>query len=242
MSPKVVVVTGSNRGIGLALVVQFSKRGDIVIATVRSKANAAGTLLASLPNVTLVELDADDIATVDSAVAEIEEIAPDGIDELWNNLAMYTIGQEMVTARTFSPTDMQRIFHVNVTAPTYLASKLLPVLEKRKTMKIVFVSSCNASFDYSKSSADYLTKAEAPFIYGASKSALNMSAWYFHNQLNLCGFTIVPIHPGLVLTDMNPVGTISSEESAKKMLDTVDALSAKDEFFLRNYDGSVLAW
>ncbi|KAK9427844.1 hypothetical protein V1505DRAFT_378820 [Lipomyces doorenjongii] len=59
MSPKVVVVTGSNRGIGLALAVQFSKQGDIVIATVRSKANA-GTL-ASLPNVTLVELDADDI-------------------------------------------------------------------------------------------------------------------------------------------------------------------------------------
>ncbi|KAK9489891.1 hypothetical protein V1508DRAFT_426618 [Lipomyces doorenjongii] len=39
-----------------------------------------------------------------------------------------------------------------------------------------------------------------------------------------------------------PFGAISSEESAKKMFDAVDALSVKDEFFLRNYDGSVLAW
>ncbi|KAK9350469.1 hypothetical protein V1523DRAFT_429016 [Lipomyces doorenjongii] len=243
MSPKVVVVTGSNRGIGLALAVQFSKQGDIVIATVRSKANA-GTL-ASLPNVTLVELDADDIATVDSAVAEIEEIAPEGIDELWNLMEesrnVQHWSEDGLSPHILAP-DMQRIFLVNVTTPTYLASKLLPQLEKRKTKKIVFVSSCNASFDYSKSSAGHLTKAEAPFIYGASKSALNMSAWYFHNQLNSSGFTIVPIHPGLVVTDMNPFGAISSEESAKKMLDTVDALSAKDEFFLRNYDGSVLAW
>ncbi|KAK9350758.1 hypothetical protein V1523DRAFT_436027 [Lipomyces doorenjongii] len=65
---------------------------------------------------------------------------------------------------------------------------------------------------------------------------------YFQNQLNSSGFTIVPIHPGLVVTDMNPFGAISSEESAKKMFDAVDALSVKDEFFLRNYDGSVLAW
>ncbi|KAK9343693.1 hypothetical protein V1522DRAFT_412528 [Lipomyces starkeyi] len=40
--------------------------------------------LASLPNVTLVELNADNLATIDSAVAEIEKIAPEGIDEFWN--------------------------------------------------------------------------------------------------------------------------------------------------------------
>ncbi|KAK9312462.1 hypothetical protein V1524DRAFT_456493 [Lipomyces starkeyi] len=93
--------------------------------------------LASLPNVTLVELNADNLATIDSAVAEIEKIAPEGIDEFWNNLAVYNLGQNGTSVRTIVPTDAQKIFQINLTAPVYLSSKLLPLLEKRATKKIV---------------------------------------------------------------------------------------------------------
>ncbi|KAK9321094.1 hypothetical protein V1517DRAFT_327441 [Lipomyces orientalis] len=241
MSPKVIVVTGSNRGIGLALATQFSQRGDTVIATVRSKAKVADTPLASLANVKLVELDADNLATIDSAVDDIEKIAPEGVDELWNNFAVYNLG-ESTSVRTVVPAELQQEFQINTTAPIYLTSRLLPLLEKRITKKVVFVSSMAASFDFTKKFAEMLAQFNAPFVYGASKSALNMAALYFHLQLNPSGFTIVPIHPGVVLTDMNPVGQIDTEESATKMLEVVDAVTAKDDFVLRSYDGSIVAW
>ncbi|KAK9328434.1 hypothetical protein V1520DRAFT_364487 [Lipomyces starkeyi] len=242
MSSKVIVVTGANRGIGLALVEQFSNRGETVIATVRSKAKAVGTPLITLPNVTLVELDADDLATIDPAVAEIEKIAPDGIDELWNNLAVYKLGQNASSVRKVVPDDIQKVLQVNVIAPAYFTSKLLPLLEKRTTKKIVFVSSAAASFEFTKSFSEVLAQLDAPFVYGASKSALNMAALYFHHQLNPSGFTIVPIHPGSVETGMNPRGEISPEESATKTIDVVDSVSAKEDFVLRSYDGSIIAW
>ncbi|KAK9319783.1 hypothetical protein V1517DRAFT_27765 [Lipomyces orientalis] len=242
MTSKVIVVTGTNRGIGLALATKFSKRGDTVIATVRSKAKAVGTPLASLPNVTLVELDADNLATIDTAAADIEKIAPEGIDELWNNLAVYNLGENETSVRKIVPADAQKVLQINFTAPVYLSSKLLPLLEKRATKKIVFVSSVAGSADFTKSYAELLAQFGAPYIYGASKSALNMAALYFHNELNSSGFTIVPLHPGVVLTDMNPQGQIDTEESTTKMLDVIDALSAKDDFVLRSYDGSIVPW
>ncbi|KAK9372107.1 uncharacterized protein V1513DRAFT_453429 [Lipomyces chichibuensis] len=242
MSSKVIVVTGANRGIGLALVEQFSSRGDTVIATVRSKAKAAGTPLITLPNVKLVELDADDLATIDPAVAEIEKIAPDGIDELWNNLAVYNHGQNSSSVRNVVPDDIQKVLQVNVIAPAYFSSKLLALLEKRTTKKIVFVSSVVASFEVTKSFGEILSQMGTPFVYGASKSALNMTALYFHQQLNSSGFTIMPIHPGIVLTGMNPRGTISTEESATKMIDVVDSVSSKEDFVFRSYDGSIIGW
>ncbi|KAK9385176.1 hypothetical protein V1515DRAFT_640690 [Lipomyces mesembrius] len=235
MSPKVIVVTGANRGI-------VSNRGDTVIATVRSKERAVGTPLITLPNVTLVELDADDLASIDPAVAEIERIAPDGIDELWNNLAGYNLGQNVSSVRKVVPDDIQKVLQVNLIAPAYFTSKLLPLLEKRTTKKIVFVSTAAASFEFTKGFRDFVTQNEVPFVYGASKSALNMTALYFHLQLNPSGFTIVPIHPGVVLTGMNPKGVISTEESATKTIDVVDSVSAKEDFVLRSYDGSIITW
>ncbi|KAK9365392.1 hypothetical protein V1509DRAFT_383848 [Lipomyces kononenkoae] len=242
MSSKVIVVTGSNRGIGLALATQFSNRGDTVIATVRSKAMAVGTPLASLPNVTLVELDADDLATVDSAVIEIEKIAPEGIDELWNNLAVYNLGPKEPSIRTIVPADAQKTFQINVIAPVYLSSKLLPLLEKRVTKKIVFVSTGGSSFETTKMFPDIIAQFGVPYTYSASKAALNMAGLYFHVELNSSGFSVIPIHPGFVMTDMNPIGQIDPEESATKMLDVVDGVSAKDDFVLRSYDGSVIPW
>ncbi|KAK9244597.1 hypothetical protein V1506DRAFT_507365 [Lipomyces tetrasporus] len=52
-----------------------SRTDDAVIATVRSKGKEVDTLLASLPNVTLVELAADNLVTIDSAVLDIEQFA-----------------------------------------------------------------------------------------------------------------------------------------------------------------------
>ncbi|KAK9429264.1 hypothetical protein V1505DRAFT_408917 [Lipomyces doorenjongii] len=238
-SSKVIVITaGANRGIGLALVLaaQLSEHGYTVIATVRSKEKIRGTAIAQLNNVKFVEMEAVDYGTIDSAVAEIENIAPEGIDEVWEcaleNLGVYKLGLERDEAsiRSIDAVELETHFKVSVVAPTYFTSKLIPLLEKRQSKTIVFVSSAGSSLEVTKQSAEFFTSAGVIPGYAASKSALNM---YFHMQLQSLDFTVVPIHPGIVFTDMYVAGPgITAEESV------VDPLTSSDEDLLRNYDGS----
>ncbi|KAK9244520.1 hypothetical protein V1506DRAFT_541312 [Lipomyces tetrasporus] len=245
MTSKVVIITGANKGIGLALATQFSELGYTVIATVRAKAKIAGTAIACSPNVKFVEMDASDYGTIDSAVAEIGMIAPDGVDQIWNNLGVHNIGRgsDESDVKSLDPAELETHFKVNVVSPSYFTSKLIPLLEKGQSKKIIFISSVVSSQAVTKQNADFFTAAGVIPGYASSKSALNMIAWYFHNQLKPLGFTVVPIHPGVVLTSMYVTGpAITPEESASNVRGVVEPLSPTDEFLLRNYDGSILPW
>ncbi|KAK9322232.1 hypothetical protein V1517DRAFT_291923 [Lipomyces orientalis] len=249
MTSKVAVVTGANKGIGLALATQFSELGYTVIATVRAKAKIAGTPIAHSPNVKFVEMDANNYETIDSAVAEIEKIAPDGVDQVWNNLGVYNIGRGSDDRfKSLDPAELETHYKVNVVSPSYFTSKLIPLLEKGQSKKIVFISSAASSFDVTKQNAEFFTAIGVIPGYASSKSALNMIALsdlilVFPYQLKPLGFTVVPLHPGVVLTSMYVAGpAITPEESASKVRGVVEPLSSTDEFLLRNYDGSILPW
>ena len=79
---KVYVVTGANRGIGLALVTELSRQGHTVIATARTPETA--TKLKVLQNFSIVQAEMSDLMSLPRVVADIAALAPDGIDELWN--------------------------------------------------------------------------------------------------------------------------------------------------------------
>jgi NAD(P)-dependent dehydrogenase (short-subunit alcohol dehydrogenase family) len=79
---KVYVVTGANRGIGLALVIELSSQGHKIIATARTP--EAATKLKALPNVSVVQAEMSDLKSLPRVVADIAVLAPEGIDELWN--------------------------------------------------------------------------------------------------------------------------------------------------------------
>ena len=72
-----VVITGANRGIGLALATAYAARGDEVIATSRTPSDA----LAALSGVTQHTLEVSDGASVEAFVSQIS--GP--VDVLINN-------------------------------------------------------------------------------------------------------------------------------------------------------------
>ncbi|PRP79292.1 hypothetical protein PROFUN_12433 [Planoprotostelium fungivorum] len=77
-SMKVWLVTGSNRGIGLALVSKLSERTDaIIFAAARDPTNATELkkLSSQNPNFHLVKISAGHEKEIEAAVAEIEKIA-----------------------------------------------------------------------------------------------------------------------------------------------------------------------
>ncbi|KAJ8097699.1 hypothetical protein POJ06DRAFT_283104 [Lipomyces tetrasporus] len=245
---KIYVVTGANRGIGLRLVQNLAKKDGIVVATVRSKAKVAGTPLTSIDNVRIVELEAESQASLDAAAAEIALIAPTGIDELWNNVGVYNVNNSPISMTTVGYEGYQRDLTVNVVAPIYFTSKLLPLLEKRDTKKVVFISSIAGSLSASIQMESILSELEIPYNYASTKTALNMAVFYLHKEFKSKGFAFIPIHPGLVATDMyhgkdNFGDPISPEESAKSLISTVEKIDPKHySFSLTNYDGTILPW
>ena len=79
-----VLINGSSRGIGLELAKQYAANGDEVIACVRD-ASAAAQLdeaASGADNITIVEMDAGDPASIAAAAASIGEGA---IDTVINN-------------------------------------------------------------------------------------------------------------------------------------------------------------
>ena len=79
-----VLINGSSRGIGLELAKQYAANGDDVIACVRD-ASAAAQLdeaASGADNITIVEMDAGDPASIAAAAASIGDGA---IDTVINN-------------------------------------------------------------------------------------------------------------------------------------------------------------
>lgn len=80
---KIVVITGANRGIGLALAKAMDGLGVKIIGTARRPEEA--TELKALANcIDVVQAEMADISSLPRVAEDIAKLAPDGIDELWN--------------------------------------------------------------------------------------------------------------------------------------------------------------
>jgi NAD(P)-dependent dehydrogenase (short-subunit alcohol dehydrogenase family) len=132
---KTILITGASSGIGLASVKRFAGAGWNVIATMRSP--DAGAELASLGSRVLVtELDVQDLASIETAVAA--GIAKFGtIDVLVNNAGFGLVG----VFESLSREQIRQQFDVNVIGLMDLTRAVLPQMRRQKSGVIINVSS-----------------------------------------------------------------------------------------------------
>ncbi|KAK9469764.1 hypothetical protein V1512DRAFT_200296, partial [Lipomyces arxii] len=250
----IFVVTGANRGIGLSLGTQISATSK-VIATVRSKEGSKSSALFKLNNVEVVELDVFSESSIDAAVKEIETLAPTGIDGIWNNAGVSNVSNVDFEMAPVNFDGLQKEITTNAIGPSYLTSKLIPPLEKRTTKKIMFISTLAGSLTAMSNMPDILDDLALPYTYSTSKIALNSLGFFLYHQLSKKGFTVLLLHPGVVLTDMAkgafsedgevkklPVEILTPNESSEKLIQTtkdVDGQASDYRFALRNYDGTI---
>ncbi|KAJ6599955.1 hypothetical protein DFH09DRAFT_627576 [Mycena vulgaris] len=225
---QIVLVIGASRGIGLALIQELGTRSNTqAIGTVRA-ANAA----LDVPNVKLITLDMTDDESMAKAASQIPEI-----DTLIINAGMGK--RDPVTA--ISTVDLGTYLTVNVLGPHRAIRAFLPALRARKTRRIIAISSTSGSIGQQALPGS----AGLAGAYGVSKAALNMLTVQFHNELQHEGFTIVPIHPGWVATDMGNLhgsGGMPPDTSAKAILKVVDGLTTKESATFYKFDGEKLPW
>ncbi|KAH9935618.1 putative short-chain dehydrogenases/reductase [Fomitopsis serialis] len=193
------LVTGANRGLGLAMVKELLKDPqNLVVGTARNPGQCE-TLVALAKEhpsdrFATISLDLSSKHTMDKAAEVTEALLPDGLDYLVSNAAV--CHQNVTPFDQIDVNVLEEELCVNAAAPLYLLQKFLPLIRRGAEKKVMLVSSCLGSLEI------------APMFVGCSdsysltKAALNMLGRKWGALLKEEGVTVVVVHPGWVDTDM----------------------------------------
>lgn len=137
LNDKTALVTGSTKGIGLAIAKALANEGARVILNGRSAASAseAEAEIRALAPDARIETFVGDLATAEAA-EELSRAFPD-VDVLVNNLGIF----EPKPFEEIPDEDWRRFFDVNVLSGVRLSRIYLPGMKSRNWGRIVFISS-----------------------------------------------------------------------------------------------------
>ena len=231
LAGRVALVSGANRGLGLAVARGIAERGAAVIIGARDlgagEAAAAALRADGLAAHALV-LDVTDRASIAAAVATIDA-AQGRLDVLVNNAAVMVYDD----ALGFDPDTADRFFKVNVLGAWVLAAAAAPLMRRNGWGRIVNVSSEMGSLAR--------MTALAP-SYSVSKAALNAVTRVLAAELDGGGILVNSVSPGWVRTEMGgPTAPRSIEQGCASILWGVDLPDdgPSGGFF---QDGAPLPW
>ncbi len=227
----VVLITGANRGIGLALVKAYANRRDKVIATVRATSDRTelDAFVKTAPKwIDVLEMDVADAAEIGRARRKLEA---EPIDVLINNAAIG--GPERQTATDMDFDGLIETLNVNTIAPLRVATAFLPNVKAAKG-KIITLSSQMGQVQ--SASSDSLA-------YRVSKAAVNKLMRGLAAELKPQGIPVLIVHPGWVKTDMGGEGApLTSDESAAQLQKLIDKLDIGATGKFLAWNGKELAW
>lgn len=220
---KIALITGANRGIGFETARQLGQQGIKVLLAARSlekASEAAETLKSENLDIEPILLDVDDAQTHESAAKEIESKFSK-LDILVNNAAIAIDEYEndaVVQASKTSQEVFRKTFDTNFFNTIAVTQTLLPLVEKSDAGRIVFVSSGLGSLNLHSDPNSPIYDLKIP-AYDISKTAINGYAVHLAHELKDTPIKVNTLHPGSVVTDMNPRGEITVEEGAKTSVD-----------------------
>ncbi|KAJ3016525.1 hypothetical protein HKX48_004000 [Thoreauomyces humboldtii] len=235
--PTNYLVLGSNRGIGFGLVKELALRPhSVVFATVRSTSSQLTALAAEHKNIHIITLDTTSETDAQSAAVEISKIAPSGLDVVIANAGI-NIHSPSILAQ--DPSDLAKIFSVNVGGPLIAFKHFYPLLQKKGTRKFAIITSLLGS----NTLVPHFPQGVA--AYGASKAAVNYIGRTIAAEHKKDGVIVALVHPGHVQTDMGTSnGTrdapVTVEDSARGILKVIDEATIETSGEFVDYQGKTL--
>ncbi|CAL1699772.1 unnamed protein product [Somion occarium] len=196
------VVTGSNRGIGLAFIRNLSANpNNTVFALTRNKANSADLLelQSKLKNVHVLQADITDVPALREAAKEVERVAGGALDVLINNGAYLALDRGDFTLDAYDgkedllDKDFTDFFKVNTLGVIKTINVFLPLLRKaseKSLAKVITISTGASDLEFTVNAGFWWF---AP--YATSKSATNMVMAKYaaaHKQENILFLSISP--------------------------------------------------
>jgi len=228
-----VLITGSNRGIGLEWARQLAGREWRVLATCRhpAEAEALHTLSRSHPSLTVHRLD---VTSVEDVRAIYWALKDRPLDMLLHNAGVYLEkGSSRLGAIRYD--DWMRTFEVNTLGAVRVTEALAEQLFHGDDPIVAVTSSHMGSI------GDIAVPGS--YYYRSSKAALNAAFKGIAAELEPHGIPVVILHPGAVRTRMGGVeSSLSTEQSVRAMSETLRRVSIADTGRFLRYDGRELPW
>jgi NAD(P)-dependent dehydrogenase (short-subunit alcohol dehydrogenase family) len=198
-NPGTAFITGSDGGIGFALVQEFEGRGWQVIATVLdpAKATELNAFAQAHPLVSVEKLDVTDAEGMDALAIKLKDRP---IDALVNNAGI-TGSFEGQTLAKLDMGQFERVLRVNSYGPLRVSAAFLDLVARSKQRKIIAISSGYGSV----ASVENIAASGYPsfYFYAMSKAALNMGMREFALEAGVPrDVTTVLVSPGAVDTAM----------------------------------------
>lgn len=228
-----VVITGANRGLGLALAKQHLAHGATVIGGCRNPSGAGELARSGAEVLPLDTGSGESIAAFGTAIRDRP------VDVLYNNAGIdaRAVGAHDGARSALDITEAQfrAVMEVNVLGPLLVVQALIGNLRAAKGT-IVNVSSQVGSIAVAQ-------QIGRDVSYNSSKAALNMLTVKQSQVLRPEGVTVVALHPGWVRSDMGgPTATLDPGESAAGIVTLVNKLSIDDTGSFFQWDGSIHPW
>jgi NAD(P)-dependent dehydrogenase (short-subunit alcohol dehydrogenase family) len=206
-STKLALVTGANRGIGLAVVKGLLNKGISVILTSRtiSDGQKAVEEIAS-DHLFYHQLDVNNEASVQALFTYVKDTFGK-LDILINNAGInYDTWQEVTNADLGT---VEETLQTNLLGPWRMSQTFLPLMQQNNYGRIVNVSS--------GAGATEGINGERP-AYSISKAALNMLTLAMGRYLEETNILVNAVGPGWVRTDM---GGKSADRSPEEGAETI---------------------
>ena len=221
------LIVGGSRGIGAAMVRQFSAAGYRVAFTY-AHAQDAAEALSKETGALAICANSENREEIDGALACFRaEIG--SLDVLINNAAIAQIG--LFTDMSDSEWETMRL--INLDAPMYYAKRALPDMIAKKEGRIINISSMWGQVG-----------ASCEVAYSATKAALIGFTKALAKEVGPSGITVNAIAPGVIATEMNGAldgATLEAlcEETPLGRLGTPDEI-ARAALFLASDDASFI--
>ncbi|KAG9475259.1 C-signal-like [Eleutherodactylus coqui] len=241
-----VLVTGSNRGIGLEFIHQFLKSPnppEKIFATCRDPESPQSQELKNLstknPNVIVIPLDTTELASVNASVKEVEKhLKGKQLDLLINNAGIQT----PVTLDSQTSEDMLHVYNVNVVGPMLVTQAFHPLLKRAEGLGnsgVVHISALLGSL----TKVPVLFSAFPVISYRCSKAALNMLSRCQAEGYKQDGIISIAIHPGWVQTNLGgDQAPLTTEASVSSMMKIISTLNKDQSGTFVDLEGKILPW
>lgn len=217
-----ILITGANRGIGLALATHYHQAGWAVTGVCREGSEA----LAKVAEQVIEGIDVTHAASLERLV---QALGDRRLDLLINNAGL--LKDDVLGEIELDSLRMQ--MEINAYAPLKVCEALLDHFNEGA--RIVNITSRMGSIADNDSGGRY--------GYRASKAALNAVGKSLAVDLKPRGIAVAQIHPGFVQTRMvNFGGHISTDEAAAGIIECIDGLTLDNTGSFWHSNGEILGW
>jgi NAD(P)-dependent dehydrogenase (short-subunit alcohol dehydrogenase family) len=227
-----ILITGSNRGIGLELCRQYAEAGWQVHACCRQVDSATElTKLASeKPGITVHSLDVSRAQQISELAQRLKDVP---IDILFNNAGIY--GQGNNSLGDIDESQWLQCFAINSIAPIKVMENFVQHVAASEHKIIATMSSKMGSMADNGSGGSY--------AYRSSKAAVNAAMTSAAIDLKPQNIKVAILHPGWVKTDMGgPDAEISAAQCVTQLRHILSHLTLQTSGQFFDIDGSKIPW